>query len=135
MLHGGFHSLTLLTFPCSICTVPFTTRTPRKLIWGSSKLHFSRFRYRLCSSSFASIWFMIFRCHAVWSSSVSPCCAAMCIAMLSMYTVMLPSVMRSWNIVFIIVWNVAGELVNLKNMTVGLYSPSFVYGVVVLYQV
>jgi len=28
--------------------------------------------------------------------------------------------------VFIMVWNVAGELVRLKNMTVGLKSPSFV---------
>jgi len=28
------------------------------------------------------------------------------------------------NIVFIIIWNVAGELVSLKNMTVGSNSPS-----------
>jgi len=46
--------------------------------------------------------------------------------MLSIYTVMLPSAMRLQNIVFIIVWNIARELVSLKNITVGLKSPSFV---------
>src|SRR6266851_10450418 len=40
--------------------------------------------------------------------------------------VMLPSSIRSQNIVFIIVWKVAGELVSLKNMTVGSYRPSLV---------
>jgi len=34
--------------------------------------------------------------------------------------------MRSWKIVFIIVWNMAEELVSLKNMTIGLYRPSLV---------
>src|SRR5216683_5145664 len=37
-----------------------------------------------------------------------------------------PSSMRSQKIVFIIVWKVVGELVRLKNMTVGSYSPSLV---------
>ncbi len=45
--------------------------------------------------------------------------------MSSIYTIMLLSAMRLWNIVFIIVWNVVGELVSPKNMTVGLKSPSF----------
>ncbi len=46
--------------------------------------------------------------------------------MLSMYTVMLLSAMRSWKIVFIIIWNIARELVSLKNMMVGSNSPLFV---------
>ena len=37
---------------------------------------------------------------------------------------MLPLAIRSLKIVFIIVWNVAGELVSPKNMTVGSKSPS-----------
>ena len=39
---------------------------------------------------------------------------------------MLPSSMRLWKMVFIIVWKVAGELVSPKNMTVGLYRPLLV---------
>ncbi len=38
----------------------------------------------------------------------------------------LPLSMRSRKMVFIIVWKVASELVNLKNMTVGSYRPSLV---------
>src|SRR6266851_2976958 len=37
-----------------------------------------------------------------------------------------PSLMRSQKIVFIIVWNMAGELVSLKNMIVGSYRPSLI---------
>jgi len=48
------------------------------------------------------------------------------ISMSSMYTVSQPSRISSSNIAFIIAWKVAGELVRPKNMTVGLYSPSFV---------
>ena len=40
-----------------------------------------------------------------------------------MYTVTNPSVIRSLKIWFIIVWNVAGELVSPKNMTVGSNRP------------
>ncbi len=34
--------------------------------------------------------------------------------------------MRSWKMVFIIVWNVVGKLVSPKNMTVGSYRPLLV---------
>ena len=44
--------------------------------------------------------------------------------MLSMYTVIVPHAIYSRNIMFIMVWKVAGELVRPKNMTVGSYSPS-----------
>jgi hypothetical protein len=37
-----------------------------------------------------------------------------------------PSVIRSWNILFIIVWKVAGLLVRLKYMTRGLNRPLLV---------
>ena len=36
---------------------------------------------------------------------------------------MMYTLMRSWNISFIIRWNVAGAFVIPKNMTVGSYSP------------
>src|SRR5580658_9318448 len=44
--------------------------------------------------------------------------------MSSIYTDNQPSVTSLRKIVFIIIWNVAGELVNPKNMTVGSNSPS-----------
>ena len=40
--------------------------------------------------------------------------------------VTLPSSIRLWNIVFIMVWKVVGELVRPKNMTVSSYSPLLV---------
>jgi hypothetical protein len=46
--------------------------------------------------------------------------------MSSMYTVSHRSAISSEKIEFIIVWNVAGELVSPKNMTVGSNSPSLV---------
>jgi len=44
--------------------------------------------------------------------------------MLSIYTESHPWATSLWNIVFIIIWNVAGEFVKPKNMTVGSNSPS-----------
>jgi hypothetical protein len=46
--------------------------------------------------------------------------------MSSMYTVNHFSAMLSMNIEFIIIWKVAGELVSLKNITVGSNNPSLV---------
>src|SRR6266576_6094924 len=46
------------------------------------------------------------------------------IAISSMYTDSQPFATSVWKIVFIIIWNVAGELVNPKNMTVGSNNPS-----------
>jgi len=45
-------------------------------------------------------------------------------AMSSMKTDVSPFATSGRNIVFIIIWNVAGELVRPKNMTVGSNSPS-----------
>src|SRR5258708_38921044 len=42
----------------------------------------------------------------------------------SMYTDIQPWAISRWKIMFIIIWKVAGALVNPKNMTVGLKSPS-----------
>jgi len=41
-----------------------------------------------------------------------------------MNTEVLPFATSGWNIVFIIIWNVAGELVRPKNMTIGSNNPS-----------
>src|SRR5258707_12483339 len=38
-----------------------------------------------------------------------------------------PLWMKSWRILFIIIWNVVGELHSLKNMTVGSNSPRLVW--------
>ena len=46
--------------------------------------------------------------------------------MSSMYTVSYPAQILSLKMAFIIAWNVAGELVRPKNMTVSSNSPSFV---------
>ncbi len=62
----------------------------------------------------------------MWFPSVSPGRAAVWIAISSIYTIMLLSVIRLRNIVFIMVWNVMGELVSPKNIMVGSYSPLFV---------
>src|SRR5229473_1889563 len=45
-------------------------------------------------------------------------------ARLSMYTESHPCATCFRNIVFIIIWKVVGEFIRLKNMTVGLKSPS-----------
>jgi len=45
-------------------------------------------------------------------------------AMSSMNTDVSPFATSDWNMVFIIIWNVAGELVSPKNMMVGLNNPS-----------
>ena len=50
----------------------------------------------------------------------------MWIMMLSMYTDNHPSPTAVQKIVFIIIWNIAGELVRPKNMTVGSNNPSWV---------
>ncbi len=47
--------------------------------------------------------------------------------MLSMQHMTLPWLMNSQRMSFIIIWNVAGELHNLKNMTVGLNRPWLVW--------
>jgi len=41
-----------------------------------------------------------------------------------MNTEVSPFATSGWNIVFIIIWNIVGELVSPKNMTVGSNSPS-----------
>jgi hypothetical protein len=59
-------------------------------------------------------------------SSVSASVLLVCIAMSSMYTVSHCSTISSEKIEFIIVWNVTGELVSPKNMTVGSNKPLLV---------
>ena len=49
--------------------------------------------------------------------------------MLSMYTDSHPSPTSFQKMVFIIIWNVAGELVSPKNMTMGSNNPSWVRNV------
>src|SRR5258707_15269793 len=58
------------------------------------------------------------------SSSVSPGCLFVWIARSSMYTESHPCATCLRNMVFIIIWKVAGEFVRPKNMTVGSKRPS-----------
>jgi hypothetical protein len=46
--------------------------------------------------------------------------------MSSIYMVRFPLAICVWNRVFIVAWKVTSELVRLKNITVGLNSPSLV---------
>src|SRR5712675_3046017 len=78
-------------------------------------VHFSGFRYRSCFSSLSKTWWT----HSRWSIGSS----GVAISMSSIYTVSQPSQISSLNMVFIMDWKVAGELVMPKNMTVGLYNP------------
>src|SRR6267142_2180489 len=59
-----------------------------------------------------------------WSVSLGS--FAICIAISSMYTVSHCSAISGAKTKFIIVWNVAGEFVRPKNITVGSNKPSFV---------
>src|SRR5260370_16922208 len=58
------------------------------------------------------------------SCYVSPGRLFVWIARSSMYTESHPWATCLWNMVFIIIWNVAGEFVRPKNMTIGSKSPS-----------
>src|SRR5712675_2944405 len=60
--------------------------------------------------------------HFLWNTRSS----GVAISILSIYTISQPSQISSSNMAFIMAWKVAGELVIPKNMTVGLYNPSFV---------
>src|SRR5712672_888014 len=115
---GYGHSATPLIFVGSIWMVLFSSMTPRNLMCFCVNMHFSGLRYRSCFSSLSKILWM----HFLWNTGSS----GVAMSILSMYTVSQPSWISSSNIVFIMAWNVAGELVMPKNMTVGSYSPSLV---------
>src|SRR5712672_3047798 len=115
---GYGHSAMPLIFVGSIWIVLFSSTTPKNLIRFCVNVHFSGLRYRSCFSSLSKILWM----HFLWNTRSSG--VAMSIS--SMYTVSQPSRISSSNIVFIMAWNVAGELVRPKNMTVGSYSPLLV---------
>ena len=88
-----------------------------------SNEHFSGLRNRWFSCSFYSILLMSLWCLGRCCSFVSFSSCFVCIAISSIYTVNQPSATLFANIVFIIVWKVAGELVSLKNITIGLNNP------------
>jgi len=126
MLFGVIQFCTFTIFISFICTVPWSTLTPRNLMASCSNVHFSGFRNRLCSWSFARIQFTSLRCYRRCCWSISLGSFTVCIAMSSMYTVSQDSAILRAKTKFIIVWNIAEEFVNLKNMTVGSNKPLFV---------
>ena len=121
---GVGHSMTAVSFFGSMWRVLCPTITSRYSISSFSNSHFSGLRYRLFCLSMSSTWCVYCQCLFQCSSSVSPCFGFMWIVMLSMYTDSHPRATSFRKIVFIIIWNVAGELVSPKNMTVGLNRPS-----------
>jgi len=117
---------TFSTFLSSICTVPWSTVTLRNSICSCSNVHFLGLRKRLCSCNFARTRQMFVQCHSRCYCSISLVCLQVCMAMSSIYTVSHYSTISKANIVFIIVWNVAGELVRPKNITISSKSPLFI---------
>src|SRR5712671_4437803 len=115
---GNGHSAMPLILVGSIWIVLFSNTTPKNSMHFCVNMHFSGLRYRSCFSSLSKILWT----HSLWNRGSS----GVAISMSSMYTVSQPSWISSLNIAFIIAWKVAGELVILKNMTVGSYRPSFV---------
>lgn len=84
---------------------------------SQSNSHFLGFRYRSYSSRYRRTSCIISWCVA---SSV------LYIKISSIYIATFPSAIRSAKIVFISIWNVAGELVSSKYMTCGSNNPQLV---------
>src|SRR5882672_6248809 len=105
---GYGHSAMPLIFVGSIWIVLFSSTTPRNLMRFCVNMHFSGLRYRLCFSSLSKILWT----HFLWNTGSS----GVVMSISSMYTVSQPSQILSLNMVFIMAWKVAGELVIPKNM-------------------
>jgi hypothetical protein len=91
---------------------------PKYLILVCSNLHFSSYRYSLCLPLWSKTSHIMHQCSS--SELVK-------IRMSSRYTDTTLSVMRSWNILFIMVWKVVGLLVRPNYMTSGSKRPQFVW--------
>ena len=116
-LFGISQVVIALTFAGSICTPFALTITPRQSTCSFANLHFSGFRKRQFSFS---IW------RTRLTSSQCSSMVKVYIRISAIYTCTFPSTITSRKIAFIIVWNVAGEFVSPKNITVGLKRPSLV---------
>ena len=112
---GIGQSSTPFTFSSSIFIPSGPITTPRNLTSFTFHLYFSSFTYRLFSASL----FTTFS-----TSSSCPSSPSVPIIILFVKLTTFPVLIRSYKISFIIVWNIASEFVNPKNIIVGLNDPS-----------
>ena len=110
-------SNTPFTFSFSILILSSPITTPRNPTFLTFHLHFSGFPYKSFSTNLLT------------TSSINSLCLSspsVPIVTSSMKLTTLPVLMRSHKISFIIVWNIVGEFINPKNITVGLNDLSSV---------
>ena len=89
--------------------------TPKNLTFLTFHLHFSSFTYKSFSASLFITFFTNLSCFSSFS---------VLIIMLSIKLATLLVLMKSCSILFIMVWNVTGEFVRPKNITVSSNDPS-----------
>ena len=112
------HSRTPTILTGSMETLFFKMTRPKYLIHSLQNSHFSGQRKSLFSYKICSIHQIAFAC----SSSI-----LVKIKMLSRQTTIMLSAMRSWKMLFIMVWKVAGLLVIPENITKSLNMPRLVW--------
>ena len=108
---GQFNTLSTFSFYISTPFGPITTSKNSTSL--TFHLHFSGFMNRSFSSSLPNTFLTNLLC---------PSLVSVIIRILSINVAVFPWFIRSWKRSFIIVWKVAGELVNPKYMTVGSYA-------------
>ena len=114
---GVSYSNTPFTFSLSILIPSGPITTPKNPTSLTFYLHFSGFTYR----SFSSSLLITSATNSSYSSSISiPTITS------SINTATFPILIKSLNSSFIMIWNIAGELVSLKNITIGSKGPSSV---------
>ena len=114
---GSGQSLIASTFPSSILIESLLMMSPKNSISLLLNQHFSGFKDSLCSLNQARILPMCCSCSFSFFEYTK---------ISSMYITTHPSIISSLKISFIMVWKVAGELVNPKNITKGSNNPQFV---------
>ena len=107
----------ILGSPLAFPGFPSSITIPKYLIFSLQNSHFLGFKNKSCSQSH-------FNTHFVACSKASLSLVKM--RMLSIYTMIIPSSIRSENASSIITWKVTGELHMPKNITVGSKSPLLV---------
>ena len=105
---------TPFTFSFSILILSSLITTPKNSTFLTFYLYFSSFTYKLFSASLFTISFTILSCPSF--SSISTITSSIKLATSPVLT-------KSYRISFIIIWNIARELVSPKNITVSLNWP------------
>ena len=112
---GIGQSNTFFTFTFSILIPSSSITIPKNPTSLTFHLHFSSLIYR----SFFANFFTTFSTTLLYSSSFS-----VFTIMSSMKLLTAPVLIKSQRILFIIIWNIIGEFLSQKNITVGSNDPS-----------